>query len=451
MEISAFQKLLINKALMSGFEDCEVYFEGGKSFEVLIQDGEIAHYENSIQKGISFRGTYHNKMGYSYSEQIELEAIDFLIKEAKQNAEIIEDMEKEELYKGEKNYPQIDGFHEDLQNITPLEKIYSAKCMELAAKEESGEIIAVDYCLVSYGEGEISIANTKGLNANYKNNLGNAYISTIAKREKDIKTGSEFWIGNDYSLFNSEQLGKEASQQAISHLGAESIKSGVYKVVLKNQVVSNLLGTFAGVFFGENVQKGFSLLSGKIGQKIANDLVTIKDDGLYEGGFSTTPFDSEGVKSCNKAVIDNGILKTYLYNLKSAKKDGVQSTGNGFKPSYKSPVQTACTNFYICKGTKSTQELFYEMCDGLYITEVAGLHSGTNIISGDFSLSAEGFLIKSGSIVKPIEQITIAGNFYELLNDIVEIGSEFRFNMPGGNGTIGAPMIYLKKIVVSGL
>lgn len=451
MYINDFKKLVIESAMKSGFSDCEVYYEGGKSFEVMIYDGEIAQYENSVQAGVSFRGTYLGKMGYSYSENIDVEAVDFLINEAKQNAEIIEDTQIEMLYCGDKEYPQVNGFSEALKNISVEEKINSAKKMEIAAKNENNYISDVDYCLTAYGEQEISISNTKGLDGEFKSNFATAYVSVIAQKGEDIKTGSEYWIDGNWEGFNPSNIGISASRTAVSHLGAESIKSGEYKILLQNNVASDFLSTFAGVFFAENVQKGFSMLNNKIGTTIAGNTVTLKDDGLYEGGMGSVPFDSEGVKSSNKYIIENGVLKTYLYNLKSAMADGRVSTGNGFKPSFKSTVQTACTNFYIERGSKTLEQLINDIGDGLLITDLAGLHSGANAVSGDFSLSAEGFLIENGSIKKPVEQITIAGNFYELIKNIIEVGNDLRFNMPTGIGTMGSPSVYVKSLSVSGI
>lgn len=451
MEKAEFQKQLMEQALKRGMEDCEVYYAGGKSFEVMIQEQEIAHFENSIQRGVSFRGIYQGRMGYAYTEWLEQEAIDYLIAEAIQNALIIEEEEKELLYGGSDSYAAVEGFNPSLEKISVEQKISDAKKMEYAAKNTGEEIKMVEYCLVGYGEGEISIANTKGLSVSTQDNFGTAYVSSIGVQKEEIKTGAEFWMGRDYSGFSPEKMGQASAKEAISHLGAQSVPSGQYAIVLKNLVAADLLSTFSGIFFGENAQKGFSLLAGKTGGKIAGEAVTLKDDGLYIGGMASVPFDSEGVASKNKTVIEKGILKTLLYNLKSAAKEGILSTGNGFKPSLQSPVQTACTNFYLEKGILSLDEILKEMGNGLYITEVAGLHSGANMVSGDFSLSAEGFFIEDGKRKQPVEQITIAGNFYEMLKDIVKTGNDLRFQMPGGNGCMGSPSVFIKKLAVAGV
>ncbi|MGN1230969.1 MAG: metallopeptidase TldD-related protein, partial [Anaerotignum sp.] len=148
----------------------------------------------------------------------------------------------------------------------------------------------------------------------------------------------------------------------------------------------------------------------------------------------------------NKAVIEKGVLKTLLYNRASAKKDGVQSTGNGFKAGLTGSVKTGCTNFYLEKGEISREDLFRRMGNGLFITSLMGLHAGTNAVSGDFSLSAEGFRIEGGQIGKPVEQITIAGNFYHLLEGIEELADDLYF----GSAGIGSPSVLLRSLDIAG-
>lgn len=451
MEILEFQEILIQKAKNAGFCDCEVYYENGKNFEVLIYDGQVSHYENNTLKGVSFRGIYDGKMGYCYSEKIKEEVIDFLIWEAKQNAQIIEEQSNEQLYEGDKQYPKVNGFDEALKKVTVAEKIKSAKEMETEAKKENKNIKMVDYCVLAYEEEETKIMNTKGLNVSFRCNLATAYVSAIAQNKEMIKTGSEYWTHNKWETLYPQQIGKIAAQKAVDHLGACSIVSGEYKVLLENQVMAHLLETFCTVFFAETVQKGFSLLKEKQQQKAAAFCVTIRDDGILKNDIGSIPFDSEGVSCQNKIIIENGILKTFLYNLKSAKKENINSTGNGFRTSYQSPIQTACTNFYIQKGQKTKQQLIQHMKEGVLITEVAGLHSGANVISGDFSLSAEGFFIKDGAIAYPVEQITIAGNFYKVLENIEEIADDLRFSMASAIGRIGAPSVFVKSLAISGI
>ncbi|MGL6100882.1 MAG: metallopeptidase TldD-related protein, partial [Fusobacteriaceae bacterium] len=156
-------------------------------------------------------------------------------------------------------------------------------------------------------------------------------------------------------------------------------------------------------------------------------------------------FDAEGVPTKPKNLIENGILKTYLYNLKTAKKDGVESTGNAAKGGYKGTMGISSFNLYLEKGDESFETLLNRIENGILITGFSGLHSGLNSISGDFSLATEGFLIKNGKVEKPLNQITAAGNFFDLLNNIECIGDDLKFNLSG----VGSPSLIVKNISIS--
>lgn len=433
-----------------GFTDWEISFSGSQGTELMVRDGEVSNFENSIQRGIAFRGNINGKTGYSYSEKIDDEAILYLLKEAMENAEILED-DAEIFFEGSESYPEVQGFFEDIEGITPKKLIDSALEMEKALLNSSEYMKSSDMCLMGKSSCESFMANSKGLNLSFKENMALGYVSGIAEKEGDIKTGGDYWYGTDINSFSPNDLGKATGEKIVSHLGAKTIQSDDMNVVFENEAMSDILATFCGVFFAENVQKGFSLLKDKNDTVIASECLTIKDDGICEKSGYSMPFDSEGVAVFNKNVIESGVLKTLLYNIKSATKDGVKSTGNGFRASIKSPVVTACTNLYIEEGKISKAELLKKVGNGIIITDVAGLHAGANTISGDFSLSAEGFLIENGEITSPIEQITVAGNFYDILKNVVAVADDIKFSMVSAMGVFGSPSVFVGKMSISGM
>ncbi|WP_304507309.1 TldD/PmbA family protein [Anaerotignum sp.] len=445
MERQALQKQIIDEALKQGFTDCEVFYLGGESFEVLLMEGEVSNYENSSEGGISFRGTYQGRTGYASMERLEEESIDYVIQAAKENAMLMPEEECEDLFGGEA-YPEFNGYYPELEQVCVEKRIQLAKRMEEAALNGAESIASLDYCVLGIGKREVAIANSLGLDISYTKNFASGYVSAIARNGDETKKGSAFWKGRDWGDFDPEETGRKAARRGAALLGAGTVNSGTYTAVLDGKAMTSLLAAFSGIFFAENAQKGFSLLKDRLGEKIAASCVTLRDDALLEGGYASVPFDSEGVAGKNKGVIQEGCLKTLLYNRKSAKKDGVASTGNGFKAGLTAPVKTACTNFYIQKGDKSLEELFGQMENGLYITDFMGLHAGTNAVSGDFSLSAEGFIVENGKIEKPVEQITIAGNFYTLLLDILAMGEDMYFAASGK----GSPSVLVKNISVAG-
>ena len=428
------------------FEDMEVYVEKVKTIEIAVFNGEIDKYNISDTEGLSLRGINENKMGYSYTEKVDESSIDMLIEEAYENGKHIDALEKEIIFSGSDRYEEVDNFNKELQE-TPLEnKIEFTKALEKEALSLDSRIVAVNYCMYNEVEYSKYLINTKGLNLEDNGNLAYAFVVVVAKEGEDTKTGISYVISKDFKDFDYKKLAKEAVNEALSLLGAKPVKSKEYPVVFRNDVFANILGAFQSVFYAENVQKGLSLLKDKIDKPIATKKFTLVDDPFVEGGFNTSPFDGEGTATYCKKIIDEGVLKTYLYNWKTALKDGVESTGNGHRNSYKSSISTSTTNLYVEKGDKSLEEILKTIDQGVMIIDVQGLHSGLNPVSGDYSLPAHGYEIENGKIKRPINQITIAGNFFETLMDIEEVGNDFKFGMNG----VGSPSIKIKKLAVSG-
>jgi len=446
-------KELIEKIFYRGKElglgDMEVYIRGNKLFDVMIFQGEIDKYSISDEVGLSFRGVYNGKMGYSYTEKVDETSIDMLIKEAIENAVTIDSEDEEEIFEGSKEYKEVNTYNSELENITALQKIEFAKAVEKAALEADKRVTSVNYCLFEEIAEHTILTNTKGLNLESKSNVAIAYVSVVVKDENDVKTGTSYILSNDFSKFNAEKLALEAVKEALSMLGAESIESGTYPVILRNDVAANILESFVSIFVAENVQKNLSLLKGKLNEKIANELITLVDDPFLEGGVASSSFDGEGVATKYKKVIDKGVLKTFLYNNKTAKKDGVESTGNASKASYKSPVGISPTNMYIENGFTTVDDMIKSIDKGIMIIDVQGLHSGVNAVSGDFSLSSYGYLIENGKITRPVNQITIAGNFFEMLNNIELVGNDLKFILPK-SGYMGSPSLKVNSLAISG-
>ena len=237
------------------------------------------------------------------------------------------------------------------------------------------------------------------------------------------------------------QIAGDAIADALSKVNAGRMKSGVYPVVIKNGAMADLLSTFSGVFSADNAQKGLSLLAGREGETIASAAVTLVDDPLMPMGLGSCPFDREGAATYTKNIVEGGVLTTLLHNRKTAKKAGVKTTGNAAGAGRVAP-----SNLYIAPGEKTEEELLAAMGDGLYLTEVSGLHAGANAVSGDFSLLSRGFEVKGGQKVRAVEQFTVAGNFYKLLESIEAVGSDLIFE----GSPIGSPCVKVTSLSVAG-
>ncbi|MCL2204890.1 MAG: TldD/PmbA family protein [Defluviitaleaceae bacterium] len=451
MTFQAFKVEIFAQAKAKGFTDYELFHSGGTSFSVRVLNGEISEYKNTSSEGVCFRGTYEGKVGYAYSERMAPEIIDPMLDNAAANALIIEEEEIEKLYPGDENYPQVDSFNPALDEVDAARKIEWALAMEKYAKSLDPRVKIADYCTVITGESAMSIANSYGLDVSHRSNMAGAYLIARVEENGVTKSGYEYWFGRDFAEFDYKALAEKAVNKGLSYLGATSMESGDVPVVFDRDNTKDLFGVFASIFMAERGQKGFSMLNkDKVGEAIAAPHITLRDDGVCDLSLGSMAFDAEGVATQQKAVIENGVLKTLLYNLKSAAKDGVKSTGNASKPGFSGLITTSHTNFYLQPSQTSFDDLIKPVEKGVLITEMAGLHSGANPVSGDFSFSADGFLIEKGSIGRPIEQITVAGNFYELLKNIETVGNDLRFHSTGQGG-MGMPSILVNGLRISGM
>ena len=444
--IRAFKDKLFSAAKEKGFTDWEIYANVSDSFSVRIFKGEIDEFKNAGNAGISFRGTFEGKMGYAYSEKISDDAIPFLVENAAQNALIIEELEVEELYPGDKEYADVLEYEAELSKVPVEDKINKAMEMDRIASALDQRIAGIDHCGVGSGEGYRYIANSYGLDVGAKSNSAYAYIAARVTENGQFKVDQDIWAGHNWDAFIPETLAKTAVNNALSLLGAKPVPTGVYDILLERDDASSFLAAFSGVFSAERVQKGFSLLKGKIGEEIAAAHISIRDDALLPLKAGSCAFDDEGVAAKNKFIVENGVLRSFLHNRKTAKKEGLASTGNGFKAGYKASLDVSPTNLYILPSDLSKEDIIKEIGNGLIIKDLSGLHSGINPVSGDFSVICGGYIIKNGEKSRPVEQITMAGNFFTVLKSIVKAADD----LDQVRSNVASPSLWIKGINISG-
>lgn len=445
MDKNTFIDLVFKKAKQKNIEEFEIYFLSGTNTSLKVYNEKIDSFSDNQNQGISFRGKFKEKMGYSYTESFTEEDADFLIKEAEENASVIESDDEQIIYDGKGNYVSVETYDSSLENleISKIEEFLIN--MEKEALQYDSRIKRVSTCVFGMGKSERIIKNSKGVDLRDRGNVAYVYISVASEENGIIKTGSEFKVGRDFNEFNYKEISHRAAYKALSKFNSISVDLKESRCVIENLAFTSLLESMAGIFSAEAVQKGVSLLKGKIGEKIASDKVSVIDNPHLEKSEGAASFDSEGVPTKYKELISNGVLKTYLYNLKTAKKDGVESTGNASKGGYKGTVGISSFNLYVQNGVKSFEELLKDVNEGILITDFAGLHSGLNSISGDFSLAAEGFIIENGKKGRALNQMTVAGNFFEVLKNIEEVGNDIRFSL----SSTGSPSVIIKNLYFS--
>lgn len=446
MELDLFVKGLFKKAEAAGFSEYEIYYVDRESLSISVYKEEVEKYNLNNSAGLSFRGKLGDKIGYSYTEILDEDAIEMLVKKAKENVLAIENDDIQFIYEGDKEYKEVSTYYKELENIPADKLINIALDMEKEAKKYCDKVESFSGCSVSYSSGKYGMINSKGLDLHNESNLLTAYVVPIVKDGDNMYDGFGYVVAKSLNEVDPVKIAKMGVDEALSKVGGKSIPSGNYKVIINNEAMVSLISTFAGVFSGDSVQKGLSLLKGKEGEIIASDIVNLVDDPHLKDGLASVAFDDEGVATTKTYLIRNGKLDSLLHNLKTANKAGVRSTGNGFKASYASPISVSPTNFYIEPGVNSLEEMTKRIDNGLIITDFAGLHSGANSITGDFSLAAKGFYVESGVKTHPVEQITVAGNFFTLLNDIEEIANDLKFPM----SSVGSPSILIKELSIAG-
>ena len=439
-------KSLFDAGFAAGLTEMEVYLVEDESFSCKVFEQVVDSYSLSVTRGLSFRGLFEGKMGYTYTEKCEDSSIDFLVTSVISNASIIEKDEQEALYAGDEHYIKLDLYHPELEKVSPLEKINFLKAVEAECLALDPRVKSVNYCLFSNGTSKLTLKNSKGLDMHQEQNYAYTYVSVLVSEKGQNKTEGDFIVSADFTKYEPLAFAKKIVNAAIDQLGATKIKSGNYPILLKNTVFGDILEAMSDSFSADNVQKDLSRLKDKLETLIANPLITIIDDPHLLDGLGSASFDGEGVATYPKEIVSEGILKTYLHSLTTAHTFNVQPTGNGFRSGFKSPIVISPSNMYIKPTETSFDSLTDTIQNGLYITDVQGLHAGLNDISGDFSLSASGFLIENGKISTPIHEMTIAGNFFELLKTVKGIGNDLDF----GASSFGSPTLWIESLRVSG-
>lgn len=437
-------KLLFEKAKEAGILEIEVYRVKTTESEIGIFNHNVETLNSSTSDVSYIRGAYNGHLGAVYTENNNMSTED-IINTIKENATLININEPYFIYPGDDEYPELKEYDGDFNEHTLAEK--SELILALAKKVE-----ALDSCVAcpeaSYSESsfEYVIENSNGLRVSKKGGYAYIVAEAIARKGDEVKSGYDMQLSKKYADFDVDKLAKDIVDGVVNKLGAEPIVSGSYRTVVKNSVLRSLLGAFSSVFTAEALIRKMSFLEGKEGTQVFGSNISIIDDPLCELAPSQDSFDDEGVAAKTKTVVENGVFKTFLHNLKTAKMLNTTTTGNGYKAGVASGVGVRPSNFYIAPGEKSLEELF-EICgNGFYLTDVTGLHAGINVISGDFSLQSQGFEIVDGKLGKPVNLVVASGNIKQLLNEVLEIGNDLNFK----TGSVGAPSLLVKGMSISG-
>jgi PmbA protein len=301
--------------------------------------------------------------------------------------------------------------------------------------------------MLQIGTSTTSIVNSYGDSIESKGTGGGAYILVKAEDGGLESAGAESREVRAWSDMDLEAMAESASEKAISFLKAESIPGGEMPVILDNKISASILGVMlSSPINADLVQKGGSPLADKIGDQIAAEDITIVDDGTMPKGLNTGPFDAEGHPTQRTPVIEEGVLKSFLYDNYTALKDSIESTGNAGRSGYSSPPSPSPTNLVLAEGDASPEEIIQETRRGLYVERVIGEWL-SNPISGNLNATVtHGYLVEDGELKAPVKGVVLAGNFYELLKDGYEVIGNDTMN----NDHLYSPTVKLRKLTVAG-
>lgn len=442
MDFNEFVQACFKSAKELGCDEAEVYMAADDRMEIGVNQGEVMNYCVNSECGLNLRVMYQGRNGYAYTEVFD--DAESLVFHAIDNAKSIENDDVHPI-QGDCSYPVVVKKPNPVVDMTDEEKINIACNLERDILAFDDRVNRMSRCELHSGIRTAHIRNTRGLCADNEEKYSYIIAVPVLRQGDEERSSYSIKFGPDIMDYNG--FIKETVDNALMTFNSKPVASGEYRVLLRSDAAVDFLEAFCEVFFAEKVQNGLSLLADKLDKPVASEVVSIVDDPFEED--YPRAFDDEGVPSVFTSVVENGVLKSYLYNLKSALKDGVASTSNAGRASATEPITTMPTNFYIKRGEKSYKELISDLNSGLVITELDALHAGINTVSGDFSLIAAGILVEGGSIIRSVEQITIAGNFLSMLKSIIAVGNDLRFRIPEF-GRVGSPSLLIDKLVVSG-
>ncbi len=436
---------ILKRAAARGADHAEVYMLAARSLSAEVKSGEVDALERSIDFGYSLRVIRKGCPGFSYST----DPADW--------RRVADDALEASLFTGEDpclgiaepgEYESPEIYDDDIAAITEEDAIERVRLVEEAALGRDPRVKRVRKASGSFGESEVYIVNSRGLEAGYRATSASAQITVVAEEGGDAQMGwgyesNRFLEDVDFGL-----VGREAADRALRLLGAGKTSTGKGSVLLESSVASEFLGILASSFSSENVQKGKSLLINKKGAMVLPEHITIADSGLLKGRVGSRPFDAEGVPSREKELVQQGRLTGYLYNIHTACKDGTVSTGNAVRSGIHGTPTVGISNFYLQAASDeiiySGDELIRQVRRGLLVTEAMGIHTA-NPITGEFSIGVTGLWIEKGEVSHPVKEAAVSGSILEFFGKIAGTGSKLRFY-----GKIGAPDILIEDVDISG-
>ena len=447
MTFNEFKQAVIAKCAQLGIAEYELYYQVGGGTSVGAFMHEINEFTSSLEGGVCFRCIVGGRMGYASTQALNEDEAASIVERAVDNARTLESDDEVFLGEGGQEYEPLDRVVYELPTTEELiaatlatqEKLYAADPAVIDGCQSQG--LTQTY--------EVAIYNSKGLDLHYSNATAGLITVAVVTNDKEMDNSFKFKLGK-LDTIDTDELTAKAVAQAKQKLGGDVAPTGQYPVVFSPDAMSSLLQVYSSIFSSEAAQKGLSKLADAEDTVIASPVVTLVDDPFHKDNPDPINFDAEGSPTHRKNVIENGVLNTLLYNLKTAHKAGKKTTGNGSKAGYTATVGIRPFTMYLAGGEMTEEALLERVGNGVYINDLSGLHAGADAISGDFSLQSAGFMIEGGKKTTYVKSFTVAGNFYDVLKNIVAVANNVELPMAMDQTAFGAPSTWVDGLSIAG-
>jgi PmbA protein len=438
---------VVSRALKAGATAADAIARDGNEFSTLVRLGEVETLKESGARALGLRVFVGKRAAATYTSDFSGEGISRLVLSAIDLARATsEDPDAglpDAALLGSLKH-DLDLYYEDVYSLSTADRIDYARRAEAAAMSADPRITNSEGGSFDAATGYKVLANSLGFIGEYRRSYCSVSAVPIAQSNGSAMQ-RDYWYSASRTLKNlesPESVGRKAAQRTVRRLGARKVATQKVPVVFDPLVARSLIDHIFDAINGDAIYRHASYLAGKLGEQIAGENITMVDDGTMVGGFGSSPFDGEGVPTRRTVVIERGILKSYLLNSYTARKLGLQTTGNASRGLTGNPG-IGSGNFYLQPGEKTPQTIISDIRTGLYVTEFLGF--GVNLVTGDFSRGASGSWIENGEFTYPVEEITVAGNLKEMFRNVSAIGSDLEFR-----SSIAAPTIRIDGMTVAG-
>lgn len=409
-------------------EQIEAFVAWDEETSIRVYNRGIENLSQSQSSGVGIRVVSDQRQGFAWAGTLEPSAIEFALSEARDNAKFATQDEYLGLGITDGIEPQsLDLWREELANHSTEEKVNLALELEEAVRKSDKRIASIESA--NYGDVRsiASVLTSTGLSATFKQTFSYISAHAIATQDQETQTGGGYSVGRTLGELDLQKAASDASVRATRLLGATKPSSSRLTVIFDPQVTTTLLAIIGSTLSGEAVLKGRSLFADRVTEKVASKVVTLVDDPTNPNAFGASIYDAEGYASRKTTLISDGVLNGFLYDTYASRRAGVNSTASATRGGFASTPGVGARALLLSPGDKSQSELISSIENGVLVQSISGVHSGVNPISGDFSVGAEGLLIRSGALGAPIKEFTIASSLQKMLQDIVAVGNDLEW------------------------